>query len=85
MDNDNKGLPKPDRAYLDVKDHGKQQQVFPDYPVDKKVDKKHNGSKELIDKYNINDQAYSDSSKDDFVKTVSNFKHANEEKEQDHK
>lgn len=27
-------------------------------------------------KYNINDQAYSQSSKDDFVKTVSNFEHS---------
>lgn len=29
--------------------------------------------------YNINDQAYSQTSKDDFVKTVSNFKHADGE------
>ena len=43
-----------------------------DYPADPQ----HKGSRELIDKYNINDQAHSDSSKDDFVKTISNFKHA---------
>ncbi len=38
----------------------------------------HRGSRELIDKYNINDQAHSDSSKDDFIPTVSNFHHADE-------
>lgn len=43
-----------------------------DYPADPQ----HKGSRELIDKYNINDQAHSDSSKDDFVKTVSNSTHA---------
>ncbi len=36
------------------------------------------GVRELIDKYNINDQAYSDSSPDDFVKTVSGYNHAND-------
>lgn len=46
--------------------------VNTDYPDDSQ----HKGSRELIDKYNINDQAHSDSSKDDFVKTISNFKHA---------
>ena len=39
-------------------------------------DPQHKGSRELIDKYNINDQAHSDSSKDDFIKTVSNATHA---------
>ena len=39
-------------------------------------DPQHKGSRELIDKYNINDQAHSDSSKDDFVKTISNYNHA---------
>ena len=39
---------------------------------------KHRGSEALIEKYNINDQAHSDSSKDDFVKTVSEFHHADE-------
>ena len=43
-----------------------------DYPADLE----HKGSRELIDKYNINDQAHSNSSKDDFVKTVSNNNHA---------
>lgn len=43
-----------------------------DYPTDPQ----HKGSRELIDKYNINDQAHSDSSKDDFVKTISNNNHA---------
>lgn len=38
----------------------------------------HSGSKELIEKYNINDQAFLNSSKEDFVKTVSNFKHSDE-------
>jgi hypothetical protein len=39
---------------------------------------KHDGSKALIEKYNINDQAHSDSSAADFVKTVSEFHHADE-------
>ena len=43
-----------------------------DYPNDLQ----HQGSRDLIDKYNINDQAHSDSSKDDFVKTISNYNHA---------
>jgi len=43
----------------------------PDFP-------KHRGSKALIEKYNINDQAHSDSSAKDFVKTVSEFHHADE-------
>jgi len=37
----------------------------------------HNGSQELAEKYNINDKAHTDSSAKDFVKTVSNFNHAN--------
>ncbi|MDR6966415.1 hypothetical protein J2X31_000408 [Flavobacterium arsenatis] len=40
------------------------------------MDLQHKGSRELIDKYNINDQAHSDSSKDNFVKTISNNNHA---------
>lgn len=72
-------LPKPDRDYLDVKEHGKQEQVFPDYPTEKEG----RGSKELVEKYNINDKAHSDSSKKDFVKTVSNFNHDSEEKNGD--
>ena len=43
-----------------------------DYPADLH----HKGSRELIDKYNINDQAHSNSSKDDFIKTISNSTHA---------
>jgi len=39
---------------------------------------KHEGSEELIEKYNINDQAHSDSSAADFVRTVSEFHHADE-------
>lgn len=38
----------------------------------------HKGSRDLIEKYNINDQAHSDSSKKDFIDTVSNFHHADE-------
>ncbi len=38
----------------------------------------HQGSQDLIEKYNINDQAHSDSSKKDFIDTVSNFHHADE-------
>jgi len=72
---DNKDLPKPDRDYLDVKEHGNQEQVFPDSPPENEG----KGSKELVEKYNINDKAHSDSSKDDFVKTVSNFKHNSED------
>ncbi len=37
-----------------------------------------NGSETLVEKYNINDKAYSDSSKKDFVETTSNFHHADE-------
>lgn len=36
------------------------------------------GSQDLIEKYNINDQAHSNSSKKDFIDTVSNFHHADE-------
>lgn len=36
----------------------------------------HCGSRELIDKYLINDKAYSDTSKKNFIKTVSSFHHA---------
>jgi len=42
-----------------------------------------NGSEELVEKYNINDKAYSDSSKKDFVETTSNFHHADEESEEE--
>ena len=38
-----------------------------------------NGSEALVEKYNINDKAYSDSSKKDFVETTSNFHHADED------
>ncbi|AWA29837.1 hypothetical protein HYN48_06960 [Flavobacterium magnum] len=42
------------------------------------VDPQHedNGRIELVNKYNINDKAHSDSSAADFVKTVSKFHHA---------
>lgn len=33
------------------------------------------GSRDLIDGYNINDQAHSQSSKADFIRTISNFHH----------
>ena len=36
----------------------------------------HQGNQELIDRYNINDRAHADSSKDDFIKTVSNARHS---------
>jgi len=39
----------------------------------------HPGRQELIDNYNINDQAHSDSDKENFVKTVSNFHHNDED------
>lgn len=48
-----------------------------DYPADLE----HKGSRELIDQYNINDQAHSNSSKKDFVKTVSNNNHADGSKD----
>lgn len=35
----------------------------------------HDGNEELLEKYNINDQAHLNSSKEDFVKTTSNFNH----------
>ncbi|WP_296149927.1 hypothetical protein [uncultured Flavobacterium sp.] len=67
---DNKNSKELDR--LIEKDRVIRNAVPPDYPIDKK----HNGSQELVDKYNINDKAYSDSSKDDFVETVSKFRHS---------
>ena len=36
----------------------------------------HKGSRAIIDKYLINDKAYSDTSKKNFIKTVSSFHHA---------
>jgi len=51
----------------------------------KNIDKKEypseddHGKKELVEKYNINDQAHLNSSKEDFVDTVSNFHHAKED------
>ncbi|RZJ34439.1 MAG: hypothetical protein EOO51_09530 [Flavobacterium sp.] len=41
-------------------------------------DSQDNGSQLLTDSYNINDKAHSDSSLDDFVKTTSNYHHADE-------
>lgn len=41
----------------------------------------HKGSEKLIDEYKINDEAFRQSSKDDFVKTVSKFHHKDETKE----
>ena len=38
----------------------------------------HRGSIEMTRRYNINDKAHFDSSKDDFVPTVSSFRHADE-------
>lgn len=40
----------------------------------------HEGSEELIKKYNINDQAHSNSSQEEFIKTTSNFHHSKENK-----
>jgi hypothetical protein len=40
----------------------------------------HDGSEELIKKYNINDQAHSNSSEREFIKTTSNFHHKDENK-----
>lgn len=37
---------------------------------------KHKGSEALVEKYNIGDKAFTDSSEKDFVKTISNFNHA---------
>lgn len=58
----------------------------------KNIDKKeypsedNRGKKELVEKYNINDQAHLNSSKEDFIDTVSNFHHAEEDdKEEDDK
>lgn len=53
-------------------DRSSKESTNTDYPADLQ----HKGSRELIDKYNINDQAHSDSSKDDFIKTISNYHHA---------
>ncbi len=51
---------------------------FQDGHTSDNADVVNRGSRELIDKYNINDQAHSDSSKEDFIKTVSNFRHSDE-------
>lgn len=48
--------------------------VSPDYPLEKKGE----GSSELVEKYAINDQAHYNSSKKDFVKTTSNFNHSDD-------
>ena len=45
-------------------------------------DSRDNGSKLLTDSYNIDDKAHSDSSIDDFVKTTSNFHHAEDPKDE---
>jgi hypothetical protein len=37
------------------------------------------GSDELVDSYNINDKAHSDSSVEDFIKTTSNYHHAEDD------
>ena len=39
--------------------------------------------KELIEKYNIDDNAHRDSSAEDFIPTVSNFHHADSDKAQE--
>ena len=44
--------------------------------IQEKLHIDHIGSRELIDKYLINDKAYSDTSKKNFIKTVSSFHHA---------
>ncbi len=44
--------------------------------IQEKLHIDHIGSRELINKYLINDKAYSDTSKKNFIKTVSSFKHA---------
>lgn len=49
-------------------------------PPDYLLQAKKEGSQELVDKYNINDQAHEMSSSDDFVKTTSNFNHAKKDK-----
>ncbi len=41
----------------------------------------HKGSEKLIDEYKINDEAFRQSSKNDFVKTVSKFHHKDETEE----
>lgn len=58
------------------KDSGKSEQTHRNVANTNHQTEKHKGSRELIDKYNINDQAHSNSSKDDFVKTISNYNHA---------
>lgn len=64
-------------------DKNSEEEVSGDFQKQNQTEKKHKGSRELIEKYNINDQAYSDSSKKDFVETVSNFHHADEEEKKE--
>ncbi len=40
-------------------------------------------TEELVSKYNIDDQAHRDSSKSDFIETVSNFHHSDSDKSSD--
>lgn len=48
-------------------------------------DAPHRGNEYLVDKYNINDKAHFDSSTDDFVKTTSNYNHADLDDKSDDK
>lgn len=44
--------------------------------IQDELDINHKGSREIIDTYLINDKAYSDTSKKNFIKTISSFNHA---------
>lgn len=44
--------------------------------IQDELDINHKGSREIIDTYLINDKAYSDTSKKNFIKTISSFNYA---------
>lgn len=53
-----------------------QKKVISTKTIQEKYHIDHKGSRAIIDKYLINDKAYSDTSKKNFIKTVSSFHHA---------
>lgn len=57
---------------------GDAERITPDAIISTSKNPEHKGSQYLVDKYNINDQAYSDSSLEDFIKTTSAFRHADD-------
>ena len=53
-----------------------QKKVVSTKTIQDKLEIDHKGSRDIIDKYLINDKAYSDTSKKNFIKTTSSFHRA---------